>query len=52
MVSSASRLIHGWCEGRPIHVVSAYNVDENTTIIITVYEPDPDQWDMTSRRRK
>ena len=37
-----SRLILGWVEVRPLHVVAA---DTDTEIIIiTAYEPDPDTW--------
>jgi hypothetical protein len=39
-----SRLVFGWCGSRPIHVVSAENSDDNETIIVTVYEPDPGLW--------
>ena len=37
--------------GRPLHVVAAYNATEDETIIVTVYEPDPQQWDETVRKR-
>ena len=40
-----SRLVLGWREGRPIHVVAADNQAESETIIITVYEPDLDRWE-------
>ena len=40
-----SQLVLGWCESRPIHVVIAENTIEQETIIITVYEPDPDRWE-------
>ena len=36
---------------RPVHVVVGINVDEQTLVIITTYEPDPLQWaDNFSRR--
>jgi hypothetical protein len=36
---------------RPLHVVVGINVDEQTLIIITTYEPQPLQWaDNFSRR--
>ena len=46
-----SRLMLGWTEGRPIHVVVAE--EPETFHIVTVYEPDPDEWsaDFTTRRR-
>ncbi len=37
--------------GRPLHVVSAINEEEQTIIIITVYEPDPMLWDKTFKKR-
>jgi hypothetical protein len=36
---------------RPLHIVSAYNDEENLAIIITVYHPDPDLWIDYKRRR-
>lgn len=36
---------------RPLHIVCAYNKEENLTIVITVYHPDPDLW-IEYRRRK
>jgi hypothetical protein len=47
-----SRLILGWRGGRPIHVVAADNVEEDETIVITVYEPDAALWEPDFRRRK
>ncbi|MCC6615613.1 MAG: DUF4258 domain-containing protein [Anaerolineae bacterium] len=48
----ASRLILGWCESRPIHVVAADNTDEDETIIITAYEPDPAIWTPDFKRKR
>jgi hypothetical protein len=47
-----SRLIMGWYEGRPLHVVVAYDFEVRKEIVITAYEPDPDKWDHGLRRRK
>ena len=47
-----SRLVLGRAGGRPIHVVAARNDARCETIVVTVYEPDPDQWDAEYRRRK
>ena len=47
-----SRLILGRRNRRPLHVVAAYNNDDDQIIIITVYEPDPAQWTADFRRRK
>jgi hypothetical protein len=46
-----SRLVLGWRKRRPLHVVAAYNNDEEQTIVVTVYEPDPAQWTADFRRR-
>ena len=47
-----SRLVLGWRESRPLHVVVADNADHQETIVITVYEPDPEEWEQDFRRRK
>jgi Domain of unknown function (DUF4258) len=46
-----SRLLLGWSGIRPIHVVAAYDIKGDETIVITAYEPDPSQWDIDFRRR-
>lgn len=46
-----SRLILGWLGDRPIHIVAA-DTPENETIIITVYEPDPNLWEPGFERKK
>lgn len=48
----ASRLVLGWCGDRPVHLVAASNPTANETVVITVYEPDPDRWDSDFKRRK
>ena len=47
-----SCLMLGWCDGRPIHVVVAHNAKDDSIIVVTVYEPDPDQWESNLSRRK
>ena len=47
-----SRLILGWKQQRPIHVVVADNEADDEKIIVTVYEPDPSQWADDFKRRK
>jgi hypothetical protein len=47
-----SYLLLGWCNSRPIHIVIAKNTDNHQTIIITVYEPDLDQWLPGFKERK
>jgi hypothetical protein len=47
-----SRLILGWSGPRPVHVVIADNYSDNQVIVVTVYEPDPDEWEPDFMRRK
>lgn len=47
-----SRLLLGWRDDRPLHVVAAFNSADDERIVITVYEPDPAQWEGGFRRRK
>jgi len=47
-----SRLILGWCKSRPLHIVVADNIVEKEVIIITAYDPDPNQWEPDFIRRK
>jgi hypothetical protein len=46
-----SRLVLGRRAVRPIHVVAA-DVMEDTTVVITVYEPSSSRWDATFRARR
>lgn len=47
-----SCLIYGKTKkNRPLHIVSAYSNEENITIVITVYEPDPKKWIDFERRK-
>jgi len=48
----ASRLLLGWRGDMPLHVVAAYNPSDGEQIVITVYEPDPELWEVGFRRRK
>jgi hypothetical protein len=47
-----SRLVLGWIDDRPFHVVVADNKKEKEQIIITVYEPDSAAWEPGFERRK
>jgi hypothetical protein len=47
-----SCLILGWRGDRPLHVVAAYNAEDDEMIVITVYEPDPRRWDASFTVRK
>ena len=48
----ASRLVLGWCGGRPLHVVTADGPEDEEIIVVTVYEPDPTRWEAGFTRRK
>ena len=48
----ASRLMLGWVGQRPLHVVVAEDNNANEWIIITVYEPDSELWDVDYRSKK
>ena len=47
-----SRLTLGWVGQRPVHVVWATAPGMDRIVIITVYEPDPEEWDSTFQRRR
>ena len=47
-----SELILGWCNKRALHVVVATDTTRRRKIIVTVYEPNPDQWDADFRGKK
>jgi hypothetical protein len=47
-----SRLLLGWVNVRPLHVVAADNPVEGEMIVITAYEPDPAQWEPDFKRRR
>lgn len=48
-----SRLILGYDKNRPLHIVSAYDQNNDMEYIITVYEPDIQLWtaDFIKRRK-
>lgn len=39
-----SRLLFGYADGRPLHVVVAHDISSGLCIVITVYEPTVGQW--------
>jgi hypothetical protein len=47
-----SRLVLGWLDERPVHVVVADNSQDDELIIVTVYEPDPVQWESEFKSRR
>ena len=46
-----SRLMLGFISGSPLHVVASDDPQEQATIVITGYHPDPNRWDSTFRHR-
>ena len=46
-----SRLILGCYKGPIIHFVAANNRLDEEIIVITLYEPDPSQWDQECKKR-
>lgn len=40
-----SRLVLGFCGGRPLHIVAADAQDIQAIVVITVYEPDQELWE-------
>ena len=47
-----SCLLLGFIDGRPVHVVVAWDAGTGTCIIVTAYEPRPEQWEPGFRRRR
>jgi hypothetical protein len=47
-----SKLVLGWIGARPLHIVSADDPRAEETIVITVYEPDLNEWEPGFKRRK
>lgn len=47
-----SRLVLGWARGRPLHLVLAGPTVEGDTILVTLYEPDPERWEPGFVRRR
>ncbi len=48
-----AKLLLGWCNKRPIHVVAAADSNQQFVIVITAYEPTLGKWeqDMKTRRK-
>ena len=47
-----SRLILNFQGKRPFHMVTSENLEENIITIITVYNPDPNNWKKDFKSRK
>lgn len=48
----ASRLILGYSNERPLHVLLAEDFASATNFVITVYEPHPDKWNEQFEERR
>ncbi|MBM3315803.1 DUF4258 domain-containing protein [candidate division WOR-3 bacterium] len=46
-----SRLILGWRDNRPLHVVVADDRVAGILVVVTAYEPDPALWEAGFRRK-
>ena len=47
-----SRLVLGWAGSRPLHLVLAGPTPEGDTVVVTLYEPDPGEWEAGFTRRR
>ena len=47
-----SRLVLGWARSRPLHLVLAGPTPEGDTIVVTLYEPDPQRWEAGFMKRR
>lgn len=47
-----SQLLLGWCAGRPLHVVAAYDPGTGLCVVITAYVPDAAQWGADFKTRR
>lgn len=47
-----SKLILGWSGNRPLHIVIATDAKEQKVYIVTVYDPDRDQWEPNLRSKR
>ncbi len=47
-----SKLILGFYNNRPLHLVISYNRNDNLFIIITAYEPNSEIWNENFKTRK
>jgi hypothetical protein len=47
-----SRLLLGFVDDRPIHVVLGYNEQQGVGYVVTAYVPDPARWDEDFKQRR
>jgi hypothetical protein len=45
-------LFLGWIAARPVHVVAAFDADNNQVFVITVYEPDLEHFESDFKTRR
>jgi len=45
-------LMVGWEQGKPLHLVWAVDEANSRIFLVTVYRPDPDQWESDFKTRK
>ncbi len=47
-----SKLLFSYVNSRPLHVVCSFDIETQTMIIITAYEPKTDIWEFDFKTRK
>ena len=47
-----SLLLLGWNQGRPVHVVVAWNKRQGKCFVVTAYIPDPELWQADFKTRR
>ncbi len=47
-----SRLLLGWHQGEALHVHVAVDTVSETAIVVTLYKPDPERWELDFVTRK
>jgi hypothetical protein len=51
-IPSPSCLLLGWLQGRPLHVVVAFDRESKRCYVITCYFPDPGLWHLDFKTRR
>ncbi len=46
-----ARLMLGFPQGRPLHVLLALRAPQTTCLVVTIYEPDPGEWTPDFKRK-
>lgn len=47
-----SRLLLGWRQARPLHIVAAENAESGETIVVTAYEPSREEWQQDFKKKR